>query len=72
MELHFNPTEDRILGRITAEEEDGTIHAVVERTGPDVKGHDYGDNVVVLEGRYHRMTIEGVECILFRETALID
>jgi len=72
MELRFEPTEDRILARINAEEEDGTIHAMVERVGPDVKGHEYGDRVVVLPKRYHRMTIQGIECILFKESELID
>ncbi len=68
--LNFTPTEDRMLASIKAENEHGDIDAFVETTGPDVQGHEYGDTVHVLEGRYQRMTIEGKECILFKERAL--
>ena len=68
--ISFKPTEDRILAKIQIEEYNGDIHGFIETIGPDVKNAEYGDTIIVRNRDYHRMTIEGVECVLFRESSI--
>ena len=70
-ELGFSPEGNRILASIKMEDETGNMDAVVRAVGPDTS-IDLFDEVHVLKDRYHRMTISGVECILFKESELFD
>ena len=67
--LGFTPTDNRLLVRIGFEDEYGNIDGIVEAIGPDAT-IEIDDDIHILEGKYQRMTISGVECVLLRESDL--
>jgi len=69
IDLGFTPEGNRILASITDEDENGDISALIRAVGAE-SNMDVSDIVHVTNGNYKRMTISGVDCILFKEDEL--
>jgi DNA-binding protein len=69
--LGFEPAENYILAEVSDVDEDGTS-AIIRAIGPNVSGHEVADRVYLHSDKFKKMTIRGIKCILFKESALIE